>query len=98
MRFSPGVETKLMTGSGVVLVQQAGSEHRWSLDPQQTVNSLQLRMRQDETVELLLTARTRHHDPTHQHRVALLLLCHLNTDECRMLDLSGKSPDQARSF
>lgn len=44
------------------------------LSPQQTVDPLQLTLVQDETVDLLLTARTRYHDSTHQHRVGLLLL------------------------
>lgn len=41
---------------------------------QQTVDPLQLTLGQDETVDLLLPARTRYHDATHQHRVRLLLL------------------------
>lgn len=42
--------------------------------PQQTVNPLQLALRQDQPVDLLLPAGTRHQDPAHQHRVGLLLL------------------------
>lgn len=42
--------------------------------PQQTVDPLQLALRQDQPVDLLLPAGTRHQDPAHQHRVGLLLL------------------------
>lgn len=51
------------------------------LAPQQTVNPLQLTLGQDEAVDLLLPAGTRHHDPAHQHRVGLLLLLGLRTGE-----------------
>lgn len=47
------------------------------LAAQQTVDPLQLALRQHEAVDLLLPARTRHHDPTHQHRVGPLLLLRL---------------------
>lgn len=47
---------------------------------QQVVDSLQLSVRQDETMDLLVATRTRHHDPPHQHRVALLLLFGLQTE------------------
>lgn len=80
--FGPAVETKLMMEC--CCVSAAG---RWSLGPQQTVNSLQLKLRQDEAVNLLLAAGTRHHDPTHQHRVALLLLFCLETEKGSILDL-----------
>lgn len=50
---------------------------------QQVVDSLQLSVRQDETMDLLVAAGTRHHDPPHQHRVALLLLFGLQTDRER---------------
>lgn len=46
---------------------------------QQVVDSMQLSVRQDETMDLLVAAGTRHHDPPHQHRVALLLLFGLQT-------------------
>lgn len=46
---------------------------------QQVVDSLQLSVRQDETMDLLVAAGTRHRDPPHQHRVALLLLFGLQT-------------------
>lgn len=80
--FGPAVETKLMMEC--CCVSAAG---RWSLGPQQTVNSLQLKLRQDEAVDLLLAAGTRHHDPTHQHRVALLLLFCLETEKGSILGL-----------
>lgn len=77
-------------GGGVLLVQQAGLQGRCSSGPQQTVNSLQLTLWQDEAVDLLLTAGTRHHDPTHQHRVGLLLLLRLKTGKSSVLDQLGE--------
>lgn len=58
------------------------------LAPQQTVDPLQLTLGQDETVDLLLPARTRDHDSTHQHRVGLLLLLCLQTDGQRPSEVS----------
>lgn len=90
--FGPAVEARLPSGCSVVVsAQRAGPRRGRGLGPQQTVNSLQLELGQDEAVDLLLTAGTRHHDPTHQHRVALLLLFRLKTDQgsaLHMLNLS----------
>lgn len=82
--FGPEVETRLPSWWWVVVVVLcwcSRQDRRCSLGPQQTVNSLQLRLWQDEAVDLLLAAGTRHHDPTHQHRVALLLLLRLKTEK-----------------
>lgn len=62
------------------------------LGPQQTVDSVQLMLRQDQSMDLLLTAGTRHHDPTHQHRVALLLLLRLHKQGRRERGEVGRDP------
>lgn len=50
---------------------------------QEIVDSLQLGLGQNETVDLLLTAGTRHQDSTHQHRVGVLLFGRLETEKYR---------------
>lgn len=78
----------------MVSARRAGSRGGRGLGPQQTVNPLQLELGQDEAVDLLLTAGTRDHDPTHQHRVALLLLFRLKTDQGSVLRASLTLPPQ----
>lgn len=92
--FGPGVETRLPSWWWEVVVVVfcwcSRQDYRCSSGPQQTVNSLQLTLWQDEAVDLLLTAGTRHHDPTHQHRVGLLLLLRLKTGKSSVFNQLGE--------
>lgn len=58
---------------------------------QQVVDPLQLSVRQHQAVDLLVAAGARHHDPAHQHRVALpLLFCLQDTEQQQQTGETGE--------
>lgn len=65
---------------------------------QQVVDPLQLRVRQHQAVDLLVAAGARHHDPAHQHRVALPLLFGLQDTEQQQQQQRGETGERGETL